>query len=184
MPRAALIAAPWAASYIIDRYHSLPDITLFLHAERFQWHNDNPDYDGLWVLQNLNSSHVRASGYVNLRCVWVLGCPDEIKPFWDEVDTPPVEPERHAKRVFKMAFQELVPDIDVPAVVAVPCCAQFAATRETILRRPREDYIRYRKWLLETPLSDDLSGRVLEYAWHSMITSISFLSRLATLSVG
>ncbi|KAK3936452.1 hypothetical protein QBC46DRAFT_321470 [Diplogelasinospora grovesii] len=154
-------------TYIIDRYHSLPDIVLFLHAERFQWHNDNPDYDGLWSLQNLNLSHIRTSGYVNLRCVWVLGCPGEIKPVEDEAATPTDgSSEIHTKHVFKRALQELLPGMDVPTVVGVPCCAQFAVTREAILQRPREDYVRYRKWLLETPLGDNLSGRVLEYAWH------------------
>ncbi|KAL2164330.1 hypothetical protein VTH06DRAFT_3546 [Thermothelomyces fergusii] len=35
------------------------------------------------------------------------------------------------------------------------------------LSRPRDDYVRWRDWLLETPLADDLSGRVFEYLWHS-----------------
>jgi hypothetical protein len=31
-------------SYIIDRYETLPDVTVFMHGGRYQWHNDNPLY--------------------------------------------------------------------------------------------------------------------------------------------
>lgn len=31
-------------TYIIDHYDSLPDIVVFLHGRRYQWHNDDPLY--------------------------------------------------------------------------------------------------------------------------------------------
>ena len=43
---------------------------------------------------------------------------------------------------------------------------RFATTKATILAHPKEDYEHYRQWLLETPLPDDVSGRILEYSWH------------------
>lgn len=73
------------------------------------------------------------------------------------------------KDIFKKAFEELLPGMVVPEEVGVPCCSQFAVTRETIQRRPRDDYIGFRKWLIETELDDSLSGRVLEYSWHSTL---------------
>ncbi|KAH7329465.1 hypothetical protein B0I35DRAFT_456822 [Stachybotrys elegans] len=152
-------------TYIIDRYDSLPGNVIFHHAERFQWHNDNPDYDALPLLQRFRIDALKEEGYINLRCVWVLGCPAEIKPKLDQ--SPPVEGEPvHAKHVYKAAYEELFPDLDVPDVIGVTCCSQFAVRRETIRRRPREDYVRYRDWLMTTKLGDDLSGRVLEYSWH------------------
>lgn len=33
--------------------------------------------------------------------------------------------------------------------------------------RPKSEYERIRDWLLETELADQISGRVLEYSWHS-----------------
>jgi hypothetical protein len=33
--------------FIIDNYDKLPDHVLFIHPNRYQWHNDDPDYDGL-----------------------------------------------------------------------------------------------------------------------------------------
>lgn len=153
-------------TYIIDNYNALPGNVIFHHAERFQWHNDNPDYDALPLLQRFNFSHLRAEGYANLRCVWVLGCPAEIRPARDEA-TPMEGKPVHARAVYKKAFEELFPEAAVPEQIGVTCCSQFAVRRETILQRPRADYVRYREWLVNSPLRDDLSGRVLEYSWHS-----------------
>ncbi|KAM5362677.1 hypothetical protein ACJZ2D_012422 [Fusarium nematophilum] len=152
-------------TYIIDRYDSLPGNVIFHHAERFQWHNDNPDYDALPLLQNFRFDNLKKVGYTNLRCVWVLGCPAEIKPIQDEAPAKEGEP-IHARHVYKSAFRELFPSLEVPEEVGVTCCSQFAVRRETIRLRPRAEYVRFREWLIVSPLGDDLSGRVLEYSWH------------------
>ncbi|TGJ84668.1 hypothetical protein E0Z10_g4102 [Xylaria hypoxylon] len=153
-------------TYMIDRYDSLPETVLFVHASRFAWHNDDPDYDALPTLQNFRLSYLRATGYVNLRCVWVIGCPAEIRPAEDAALKDNVE-HIMAKHIYKEAFEELLPEIsEMPEVVAVSCCSQFGVTRETIRSRPKADYIRYREWLLATPLDDALNGRVFEFAWH------------------
>ena len=54
----------------------------------------------------------------------------------------------------------------VPEEVGTACCAQFAVTGARIRRRPRSDYVGFRRWLLKTPLEDGVSGRVFEYLWH------------------
>jgi hypothetical protein len=30
--------------YIIDHYDKLPDLVVFMHDARYQWHNDDPIY--------------------------------------------------------------------------------------------------------------------------------------------
>jgi hypothetical protein len=35
--------------YIIDHYDKLPDVVVFMHSERYQWHNDDPIYGTLLV---------------------------------------------------------------------------------------------------------------------------------------
>ncbi|VUC20656.1 unnamed protein product [Clonostachys rosea] len=152
-------------TYIIDRYDSLPGNIIFHHAERFQWHNDNVDYDALPLLQRLRFDYLKEQGYANLRCVWVLGCPVEIHPIKDDVPGKKGEPV-HAKRAYKKAYEELFPEFPVPEAIGVTCCSQFAVRRETIWKRPKADYERYRDWLVTSPLGDDISGRVLEYSWH------------------
>ncbi|KAI0836197.1 hypothetical protein F5Y06DRAFT_274441 [Hypoxylon sp. FL0890] len=162
-------------TYIIDHYDNLPDIAIFAHASRFQWHNDDPDYDIFPTLRNFRLPYVREAGYVNLRCVWVIGCPAEIRPFDDEEPEAFNDEEQRegaakkpvsAKGVFRRAFQELLPEVPVPTLVAVSCCSQFAVTRDTIQRHSKERYVRFRDWLLDTPLEDSLSGRVMEFSWH------------------
>lgn len=67
---------------------------------------------------------------------------------------------------YKKAFEQLFPEKPVPDVVGAPCCAEFAVTADKIRERPRSDYVRYREWLMTTKLPDNISGRILEYAWH------------------
>ncbi|KAK8134508.1 hypothetical protein PG984_006520 [Apiospora sp. TS-2023a] len=155
-------------THIVNNYHDLSDNLIFFHASRFAWHNDDPDYDGLATLQNFQLPYLRQMGYVNLRCVWVIGCPAEIRPIEDAASTEELERRGmpSAKEVYKQSFEELLPGHPVPEVVAVSCCSQFAVTKEAIHRRPRKDYMHFLQWLLNTPLEDALSGRVFEFAWH------------------
>lgn len=72
---------------------------------------------------------------------------------------------------FATVFKTLFPGVEVPAEVGATCSSQFAATREQVMLRPKTDYERIRKWLVETNLPDDISGRIMEYMWHSMYPS-------------
>ncbi|KNG45707.1 f-box domain containing protein [Stemphylium lycopersici] len=150
-------------TYIIDNYASLPDNVLFIHPNRYQWHNDDPDYDGLPMLRHFQLPYLEKEGYVNIRCAWMLGCPSEIKPLAEEGEHREAV---HAGGEYKKAFEHLFPGQQVPDAVGVSCCAQFAATKEKIRERKREDYEKYRKWIMETDLDDAISGRVFEYSWH------------------
>ena len=53
-----------------------------------------------------------------------------------------------------------------PRQVGAACCAQFAVSRNQVLRRPREDYIRFREWVTQTDRDSASSGRVMEFLWH------------------
>ncbi|MCJ1476855.1 hypothetical protein MMC13_005524 [Lambiella insularis] len=145
-------------TYIIDKYDRLPDIMVFMHSLRYQWHNDDPIYDGVPMLRALQIPHILATGYVNLRCVWTLGCPSELT-----LQSPSDLPTTVA---YPSAFAALFPSLPLPSVVGVACCAQFALTPSKIHSRPRSDYEHYRDWLLNTDLDDATSGRVMEYSWH------------------
>lgn len=158
-----------SSRYIIDRYDTLPANILFHHAERFQWHNDDPDYDALQLLKRFRVAHLQEQGYVNLRCAWVLGCPVEIRPLADAQAAPDANGIPHAKHIYAQAFADLFPGVALPSEVGVPCCSQFGVTRETVRARPRDDYVRFREWLLASEMQDAISGRVFEYGWHSML---------------
>jgi hypothetical protein len=116
------------------------------------------------MLRHFQIPYLEKEGYVNIRCAWRLGCPEEIKPLDNEGEHRKAV---HAGGDYKKAFEVLFPEKEVPEIVGVSCCAQFAVSKDKIRERPRADYQRYREWLLETPLEDSISGRILEYSWHS-----------------
>lgn len=161
---------------------------VFMHGERYQWHNDDPIYgtelqisnlsspkclkllDGVPVLNNLQLPYVMSQGYTNLRCVWTLGCPSGFKG----LDQPIQEATDEAIVNYVKAFKEMFLETSLPSSVGVACCAQFAVTRERIHQRPLKDYQHYKQWLLDTPLTDYDSGRIFEYLWHIMFGQPAF----------
>lgn len=162
---------PFHDSYIIDRYWSLPEVSVFLHGGRYQWHVDNPLYDSVISISHLNLDFVQEAGYVNLRCAWSVGCPRELEPARYLRERP--DDEGHPTAVeYPDRFMELFPRAEVPEVVGTPCCSQFALSKTKIHERSLEDYVRLQQWLMDTDLDAGISGRILEYSWHS--GSLSF----------
>ncbi|KAF2650914.1 hypothetical protein K491DRAFT_720311 [Lophiostoma macrostomum CBS 122681] len=172
-------------TYIIDNYSNLPSLMVFIHGHRKHKHGTRDtrtddhipnteeddirfegfDYDNLEAIKTLKLAHVRQKGYANLRCKTSPGCPDEIQPFRPEMERDWRWRPQEAKMAgaWKALFGNTT---DVPRIIATPCCAQFAVTKEQVLKRKREGYERYLQWLHETPIDDYTSGRVFEFLWH------------------
>ncbi|EEP79332.1 conserved hypothetical protein [Uncinocarpus reesii 1704] len=152
-------------TFIIDNYDTLPEITAFVHGAHYQWHNDGAGSRTTAILNHLRMGAVERSGYVNLRCNPVPGCPTSVTPF-----KPTEEDIRsHDVRVdFPDIYMHLfnVSRSQVPARIGAVCCAQFAATRSHIRERPRSDYIRMREWALTTHFDSKVVGWVFEMIWH------------------
>ncbi|GAM86263.1 hypothetical protein ANO11243_042750 [Dothideomycetidae sp. 11243] len=155
-------------TYLVENYDNLPAIIAFIHPHRDGyprgWHNDAEGYSNVKVLQTLNLDLVLESGYVNLRCNYVPGCPDEIRPFrdWDDQD-------RQSEHEYGKIWHDLFgPDQEVPERIGTPCCAQFAVSREQVRARPKSDYVKFLNHLRSSRLTDAVLGRVFEYLWHIM----------------
>ena len=151
-------------TYVIDHYTSLPATLAFIHPHRrgFRdaWHTDTPLHDNVDALRTLQIPYVQKNGYVNLRCNWNPGCEKAHRKnkhitadVWRDV----------FKGASKASFSQ--PEY-VPGEVGAACCAQFAVSRNRVLERPLSDYEGLRQWVVDTPLSDARSGRVLEFLWH------------------
>ena len=151
-------------TYIIDHYDHLPSIIAFIHAHRDgyprAWHTDMGGYSNVESLKRLRLKYVSEAGYANLRCNGAPRCPDQVQPFRKP---PENDQEEHMRAVWPALFGE---DIEVPTKLAAACCSQFAVTGDQVRNRTREEYVKYRKWLLETELNDEVSGRVFEFLWH------------------
>lgn len=171
-------------TYIIDHYNSsLPSTIAFLHAHRNgflrAWHTDSPLHDNVDAMRALQIPFVTHNGYVNLRCNWKPGCGRQsinthvTWRIWEELfngtSTPPTDDAGRWK-TSPAGGTTSEEDRDKATYVkghtAAACCAQFAVSREQVLRRPREDYIRFRDWLIHTGKTDAKSGRVFEFTWH------------------
>ena len=137
---------------------------VFIHGHQRHTHGSRDvspvDFDNRIALKHLDLDFIQQVGYANLRCILAPGCPDELQPFRPEEEWDSLRPQ---ERAMPDAWSRLFMNKDVPFVIATPCCAQFAVSREQVLRRSRESYVRYLGWLLETPLDDFTSGRVFEY---------------------
>ncbi|EED16114.1 conserved hypothetical protein [Talaromyces stipitatus ATCC 10500] len=153
-------------TYIIDNYDNLPDIMAFMHAHQFAWHNEEIfEFDAAEMLRRLSLERVTREGYMNMRCYWSPGCPNWLKPGAIDEDL-----DKKEERLIAKAWSEIFPNMDIPQVLAQPCCAQFALSRERVRTIPRERFLHYRQWLINTDLRDTMSGRVLEYIWHLVFT--------------
>jgi hypothetical protein len=153
-------------TYLIEHYTLLSDITIFIHAHQYSWHNvDELSRDTATMINHLSLQKVKELGYLNLRCAWEPGCASPLRPINATMNV-----DRPEQMVWSTAWQELFPDLSVPEEVAQPAGAQFAVSRACVLRRPRSEYEDFRRWLLHTNLDSSRSGRVWEYLWHIVFT--------------
>jgi len=153
-------------TYIIDHYHNLTDVNIFMHSHRYAWHNNELlDSDSVQMVSRLSAERVQREGFMNMRCSWEPGCPSWMHPGNVQEDINKQEEVMLAK-----SWSELFPLDPIPNVLAQPCCAQFAISRDRIQTLPLARYVFYRDWLLGTRLSDYISGRVWEYVWQFVFT--------------
>lgn len=145
----------------------------FVHSHRKgyprAWHTDAASNDIVTALSVLNTSYVQHEGYANLRCNPAPGCDNvhDLEP-WKRLHnvTRPLTLDHAAELAWVEAWPALFGDRRVPERIGAACCAQFAVSRTQVLKRSRRQYERYHRWLMETDMPDDISGRVFEYAWH------------------
>jgi hypothetical protein len=158
-------------TYIVDHYDRLPDVAVFMHSHQVAWHNDNLfGGDAAELLRRLNLNRVIREGYMNTRCGYGPGCPAWMHPGAIEEDE-----SKQEEIMLARAWGELFPDEAIPNVLAQPCCAQFALSRERIRSIPHARYVYYRDWLLGTDLSDYITGRIWEYLWQYVFTGEAVL---------
>lgn len=148
-------------SYIIDYYEHLPDVSIFMHAHRYAWHNNELlNTDAAAMVRALSPERVTREGYMNLRCHWDPGC-----PAWLHPGSTMENRDKQEEVILADSWSQLFPLDPIPTVLAQPCCAQFAVSRERIQETNKMRYIYMRDWVMRTDLNDYLSGRVFEYIW-------------------
>ncbi|KAL9123204.1 MAG: hypothetical protein Q9187_000253 [Circinaria calcarea] len=153
-------------TYIIDHYENLPDVAIFMHSHQQAWHNNELlGFDSAEMVRRLKSETVNRQGYLNMRCAPDPGCPEWLHPY-AEGDLLGKQEQAWLARCWK----ELFPLDVMPESLSQPCCAQFALSKPRMLSIPLDRFIFYRDWLLRTTLTDYISGRIWEFAWHYVFT--------------
>ncbi|RDW60045.1 hypothetical protein BP5796_11651 [Coleophoma crateriformis] len=153
-------------SYIIDYYHNLSDVNIFMHSDQNAWRNDGGfGLNAVQLIARLSSERVQRVGYMNMRCQWDPGCPHGLHSK-ELVE----EEHKQQQALLAQSWAELFPLDAMPDILAQPCCAQFAVSKATIRSIPLVRYSFYRDWLLHTQLSDEMSSRVFEYIWQFIFT--------------
>jgi len=156
-------------SHIIANYDTLADVTLFMHAHQYTWHNNDAlGSDSAQIVQHLNPSKVLRDGYTNLRCHLDPGCPAHLHPASVTAETADIN--RPEELHVAQAWRELFPGTPIPEVLSQPCCAQFALSRARLRSVPLAEYVRHRDWIVNTQLEDAVAGRVWEYVWQYLWT--------------
>ncbi|KAL9624641.1 MAG: hypothetical protein Q9160_001306 [Pyrenula sp. 1 TL-2023] len=175
-------------TYLIDHYPSnstsspsMPSTIAFLHSHRSgffsAWHVDTPLHSNVAAMQALQLPFVARNGYVNLRCNWNPGCEKAhrknkhvTREVWEEVfsdtSTPPANETAPPPPPPVSTSADREKQMYMPSEVGAACCAQFVVSREQVLKRPKEDYEKFRRWVVETEMDDAKSGRVMEFLWH------------------
>ncbi|KAI7666387.1 hypothetical protein KC318_g6549 [Hortaea werneckii] len=155
-------------SFIVDNYDALPWSVIFLHGRLDAWHQEDTAVN---LIHSLNRNQLARAGYISLRCDWFPSCPAELRPKdHDAVVWGNVGLHEDTEKAVSQSWKQLFPNEDLPETIAAPCCAQFAVTRQAILRRSKADFERMRQWLIETLMTDELSGRVFEKLWAYIFT--------------
>lgn len=161
-------------TYVINHYHALPDVSIFMHAHRVTWHNnDFLNSDAAAMITRLNPEYVMRHGYVNLRCHNDPGCPAHLRP----TASLPFDENKPEQSFVGRAFRQIFPGHELPEALSQPCCAQFAVSRETILKIPIERYQELRQWLIDSELADTITGRIFEYLWQYIFAGEAELCR-------
>lgn len=124
-------------------------------------------------------ARVLDQGYVNLRCVWRFGCDVGVNAIdgqraYEEKSKSDPNYVPDFVEIFAKAWEYLMPGRIIPDYISVACCAQFAASRDAIHGHSRDDYLRYREWIMRSKCDDATTGRVFEYLWHSTQPLITF----------
>ncbi|KAI9041916.1 DUF3431 domain-containing protein [Aspergillus affinis] len=184
-------------TFLIDNYFSIPHQgAVFIHGSRFAWHNDDPTYDNLSLLQHLNLPFaLHASGYHNLRCDWSLStCVPGAGPQgslensvqavlqpWSARTVSDRGLPGALEEIFGASLGEMGVEVGMGRsrlgrtdTVRAQCCAQFAVSRNGVWQHSREEYVALRQWLLDgmdgrrgaAPKDDRVAGRIISYIWH------------------
>jgi len=136
--------------YIIYNYANLPDVCIFVHGHRNDWHHKQNMDDKIYKLQFNHS-------YYNINDLNV----DSLKN---------QENALNMLQKYIHVFNEILNQNIVTEKIKYKPCAQFYVKKQNILRNSKDKYIKLYDFLMKTNVQSYWSGRFFEYLWHFIFT--------------
>jgi hypothetical protein len=137
--------------HIIDNYDCLSEFTFFIHDEEFSWHHSGSIYD------QFEKAIISKEMFYNINDCCIMG---------SIMNNPNYS---HVLEWYASYIQEYVPIEILPNkdwTNNYRGSAQFLVHRERILNLPKKFYEALYDWILNTNMSNTLSGTFLEWSWH------------------
>jgi hypothetical protein len=143
--------------HIIDFYDDLAEYTYFIHDEEYSWHHHGSVIDlfedayailcespmmGFYNVNHFMMQTLYHNIYIMEILQWYQEYIEEYVPF-DSLES----------EDFTLGHKG---------------AAQFLVKREAIVRLPKLCYERLYQWLITTDIPSDISGRFLEWTWHTL----------------
>jgi len=155
------------------------DMMLFLHDHRQSWHN--LEFTQEWILKRLSKygpSQSLSRGYSSLLCHESLhGHKNKFSLVNIDANAEsPHGPRWHEATALwiRKAYKEVLEEYLGPApdYVESPCCATFAVQAASIVKHPKEMYVKARDWVVNSREGEEgkFVGIAWEYLYHIMFT--------------
>jgi len=137
--------------YIVYNYENLPDICIFVHGHRNDWHHkENIDEK----ISRLDYSY----NYYNINDFKSDYLKNHIREF---------NALKNNIHIFNTVLNKKI-NVEF---IKYRSCAQFYVKKENILMNSKYSYIKLYNFLMDTKISSYWSGRFFEYLWHYIFTN-------------
>ena len=137
--------------YVVDHYDDLADYTFFTHEEEYSWHHKGSIVDLFYEAKNSGRL------YYNINETCILGNIIHDKWYLDVV------------KWYNQYIEKYIPMNKLPSknfTRGQRGSAQFLVHRCVIRRLPKVFYEDLYNWIITTELTNDVSGRYMEWTWH------------------
>ncbi|KAF2833634.1 hypothetical protein CC86DRAFT_12572 [Ophiobolus disseminans] len=149
-------------AWIIENYNNLPETLVFLPpSDAFGEETLNLRE----AIPELQIPYIQSSGFANLHCPTSKSqttCNGRsLNPHKPSYEFRTLEAK--IPEVWKECFGD---QAGVPGRIASVLGSEFVVSKEHVMRRSVDDYLKLWGWLNKTIMDDDSSGLVFEYIWH------------------
>jgi hypothetical protein len=137
--------------YIVDNYENLSDFTFFTHDDEYCWHHSGS------IIDRFDEAVRSNELYYNINDKCVLGS-IQSNPWYSDILV------WYDEYVEKYIPMNSLPHKDWTENHRGS--AQFLVHKSLITKLPKDFYKNLYNWIISTDLTNDKSGRYLEWTWH------------------